>query len=88
MELIEVAGGVCAPRGVQASGIHAGIYEDSERLDLAISYLSQKCLDSYSLHGFCSSSSISIPTLLFFFTVSPSLPNNYQNPIHVDFTML
>ncbi|MCD8199480.1 MAG: bifunctional ornithine acetyltransferase/N-acetylglutamate synthase, partial [Coriobacteriaceae bacterium] len=32
----EADGGICAPAGILAGGIHAGMYPDPERLDLAL----------------------------------------------------
>lgn len=39
----EISGGVCAPLGFTASGIHSGIRKNKERLDLALIYCEREC---------------------------------------------
>ena len=39
----EVSGGVCAPKGFQAGGIHCGIKAKSKKRDLALIYSEKPC---------------------------------------------
>ena len=43
MELIKIEGGICAPRGFTASGIHCGIRKNKEKRDLALIYSDSLC---------------------------------------------
>ena len=43
MEIKQVCGGVCAPRGFLASGIHAGIRKNKMKKDLALIYSEVPC---------------------------------------------
>ena len=42
-ELREIEGGVCAPAGFRANGIHCGIVADEARLDLGIIVSDRRC---------------------------------------------
>ena len=39
----EISGGVCAPQGFTAAGIHSGIRKNKERLDLALISCEKEC---------------------------------------------
>ena len=42
-ELREIAGGICAPAGFRANGIHAGFSSDPEKKDLALVVADRRC---------------------------------------------
>lgn len=42
-ELREIAGGICAPAGFRANGIHAGFSEDPQKKDLALVVADRRC---------------------------------------------
>lgn len=42
-ELREIAGGICAPAGFRANGMHAGFTEDTEKKDLALVVADRRC---------------------------------------------
>ena len=43
MEAKQIAGGICAPQGFTAAGIHAGIRKNKDRKDLAMIKSSVPC---------------------------------------------
>ena len=44
MEAKQIAGGICAPQGFTAAGIHAGIRKNKDRKDLAMIKSSVPCI--------------------------------------------
>lgn len=44
MSFVKITGGVCAPKGFTASGIHAGIRKNPEKKDLALLYSKAPCV--------------------------------------------
>ena len=44
MSFVKITGGVCAPKGFTASGVHAGIRKNPEKKDLALIYSKVPCV--------------------------------------------